>query len=80
LYSGYDKSSSIDILGYCMSISAKITSLTNPNKISVEDIYDALHPQIKNKFIEIKHNVSEWKYADKQTGQLYKLYTLQDLL
>jgi adenylate cyclase len=57
----------------------KITSLTNPNKISVgEDVYDVLydvlHPQIKNKFIEIKHNVSEWKYADKQTGQLYKLY------
>jgi hypothetical protein len=29
---------------------------------------------------EIKHNLSEWKYADTQTGKLYKLYTLQDLL
>jgi adenylate cyclase len=48
---GHDKSSLIDILGYSMSISAKITSLTNPNKISIgEDVYDVLHPQIKNKF------------------------------
>jgi adenylate cyclase len=75
---GQDKISLIDILGYCMSISAKITSLTTPNKISVgEDVYNVLHPQTKNKFTEVKHNLGEWKYADKQTGQLYKLYTLQ---
>jgi hypothetical protein len=62
-----------------MSISAKITSLTNPNKISIgEDVYDILYPQIKNKFIEAKHNLGDWKYANKQTGQLYKFYTLQD--
>jgi adenylate cyclase len=76
---GHDKSSLIDILGYCMSISAKITSLTNPNKISVgEDVYDVLDPLIKNKFIKIKHKLGDWKYANKQTGQLYKLYTLED--
>jgi class 3 adenylate cyclase len=76
---GHDKISLNDILGYCMSISAKITSLTNPNKISIgEDVYDILYPQIKNKFIEAKHNLGDWKYANKQTGQLYKFYTLQD--
>jgi adenylate cyclase len=76
---GHDKNSLNDILGYCMSISAKITSLTNPNKISIgEDVYDILYPQIKNKFIEAKHNLGDWKYANKQTGQLYKFYTLQD--
>jgi class 3 adenylate cyclase len=76
---GRDKNSLNDILGYCMSISAKITSLTNPNKISIgEDVYDILYPQIKNKFIEAKHNLGDWKYANKQTGQLYKFYTLQD--
>ena len=30
---GHDKSSPIDILGYCMSIAAKITSLADPNTI-----------------------------------------------
>jgi adenylate cyclase len=76
---GHDKISLNDILGYCMSISAKITSLTNPNKISVgEDVYDILYPQIKNKFVEAKHSLGDWKYANKQTGQLYKFYTLHD--
>jgi class 3 adenylate cyclase len=76
---GHDKSSSIDILGYSMSITAKITSLTNPNKITIgEDVYDILHPEIKSKFIEVNYNIGNWKYTDRQTGQLYKLYTLQD--
>jgi adenylate cyclase len=76
---GHDKSSFIDILGYCMSITSKITSLTNPDKITIgEDVYDILHPEIKSKFIEIKHSIEDWKYADRRTGTLYKLYTLQN--
>ena len=77
---GQDKSSLIDILGYSMSICSKITSLTNPNKITIgEDINDILHPEIRSKFTEVKYDIGSWKYSDKQTGQLYKLYTLQDL-
>jgi adenylate cyclase len=76
---GHDKSSLIDILGYSMSITAKITSVTNPNKITIgEDVYDILHPEIKSKFIEVKNNIGNWKYTDRQTGQIYKLYTIQD--
>jgi adenylate cyclase len=76
---GHDKSSLIDILGYSMSITAKITSLTNPDKITIgNDVYDILHPEIKSKFTEIKHNVGNWKYTDRRTGRLYKLYTLRD--
>jgi class 3 adenylate cyclase len=76
---GHDKSSLIDILGYCMSITAKLTALTNPNKITIdEDVYDILHPEIKSKFTEIKYDIDKWKYIDKHTGRLYKLYTLPD--
>jgi adenylate cyclase len=76
---GHDKSSLIDILGYSMSITAKLTSLTNPDKITIdEDVHDMLHPEIKSKFTEIKYDVEKWKYIDKHTGRLYKLYTLQD--
>ena len=75
---GHDKSSLIDILGYSMSITAKLTSLTNPDKITIdEDVYDILHPEIKVKFTEVKYDVEKWKYIDKHTGRLYKLYTLQ---
>jgi adenylate cyclase len=74
---GHDKSSLIDILGYSMSICSKITSLTTPNKITIgKDVYDILHPEIKTKFTEVKYDIGSWKYSDKQTGQLYKLYTL----
>jgi adenylate cyclase len=76
---GEDKSSLIDILGYCMSIAAKITSLTPPNRVSIgEDVYKMLHPGIRNKFKEVKFNVDEWKYTERHTGQLYKVYTMQD--
>lgn len=75
---GHDKSSLIDILGYSMSITAKLTSLANPNQITIdEEAYDMLHPEIKNKFTEIKYDIEKWKYIDKHTGRLYKLYTLQ---
>jgi adenylate cyclase len=76
---GHDKSSLIDILGYSMSITAKLTALTNPNKITIdEDVYDILHPEIKSKFTEINYDIEKWKYIDKHTGRIYKLYTLRD--
>jgi class 3 adenylate cyclase len=76
---GHDKSSLIDILGYCMSITSKMTSLTDPNKITIgKDVYDILHPEIKSKFTKIKDNIDDWKYTDRRTGELYKLYILQD--
>jgi adenylate cyclase len=75
---GNDRSSLIDILGYSMSITAKITAITNPNRITIgEDVFNILHPEIKERFAEIKLNPVEWKYADKETGKLYKLYTSQ---
>ena len=75
---GNDRSSLIDILGYSMSITAKITALTNPNRITIgKDVFKILHPEIKERFTEIKLNPLEWKYADRETGQLYKLYTSQ---
>jgi adenylate cyclase len=76
---GEDKSSLIDILGYCMSIAAKITSLTPPNRVSIgEDVYKMLHPGIRTKFKEIQLNMDEWKYTERHTGQIYKVYTMQD--
>jgi class 3 adenylate cyclase len=48
----HDESSAIDILGYCMSITAKITSITDPNRITIgEDVYNSLHPVLKTRFI-----------------------------
>jgi adenylate cyclase len=76
---GHDRSSLIDILGYCMNIAAKITSLSGPNKISVgQYVYKMLHPSIKPKFSEVKFSADEWRYTDRLTGQLYKVYSMSD--
>ena len=77
---GHDRSSQIDILGYCMNIAAKITSLTGPNMISIgQDVYKMLHPSIKSKFNEVKFSSDEWRYTDRHTGQLYKVYSMSDV-
>jgi class 3 adenylate cyclase len=74
---GYDKSSLIDILGYSMNVAAKITSLTAANKISVGNVvYKLLHPTIQSKF-ELLSIDQGWKYVDRETGELYKVFTMK---
>lgn len=76
---GHDLSSLIDILGYSISITAKITSLTNPNKITIgKDVYEVLHPEIKSEFVEVEQHTENWKYTDRMTGRIYNLYSLQN--
>jgi adenylate cyclase len=72
----YDKSSQIDILGYTMNVAAKITSLTNPNTVSVgENLYKLLHPGIQAEFHDLAHGTGEWDYINRDTGNIYKVYT-----
>ncbi len=73
---GYDQSSPIDILGYGMNVAAKITSLTDSNKVSVgENVYKLLHPNLQSEFHELLISESEWKYVNIKTGKPYKVYT-----
>jgi hypothetical protein len=37
-----------------------------------------LHPSIRAKYKEAKYSPDEWKYTDRETGKLYRVYTLQD--
>jgi adenylate cyclase len=74
---GHDKGSPIDILGYCISIAAKITSITESDKITVgKDVYFALGPILRNKFTEITPYTNDWRYTNRHTGNLYKLYVM----
>jgi len=72
----YDKSSQIDILGYTMNVAAKITSLTDHNRVSVgENLYKLLHPGIQPEFHELANVTGEWDYINRDTGNIYKVYT-----
>lgn len=76
---GHDRSSQIDILGYCMNIAAKITSLTGANRVSIgQYVYEMLHPSIKGSFNEVKFSTDEWRYTDRHTGQIYRVYSMSD--
>lgn len=67
--------SHVDILGPAMSIAAKITNLARPNQILIgEDVYDKLHPSLKESFEEVEWHGSQWNYHDRETGKLYKVY------
>lgn len=69
---GQDKSSSIDILGYWISITSKITTITEADQITVgKDVYFALDNALRNKFSEITSQVEDWKYTNRTTGNLY---------
>lgn len=73
---GHDESSLIDVLGYCMNRSAKITSLTSPNQIMIgECVYADLEYYMKMEFNEIMFDPKQWTYINKETGRLYTLYT-----
>lgn len=73
---GYDQSSPIDILGYGMNVAAKITSLTDPNKVSVgENVFKLLHPNLQSEIHELTPSEAEWKYVNLVTGKPYKVYT-----
>jgi adenylate cyclase len=75
---GYDRSSQIDLLGYTMNVAGKITSLTGPNQISVgENIYKLLHPNTQTEFQESSSLEDKWKYLDRDTDKIYKVYTLK---
>ena len=43
-----------------------------------EDVYKMLHPSIQAKFKEMKLSADGWKYTNRQTGQLYKVYMQAD--
>ena len=78
MFNGYDRSSQIDILGYTMNVTAKITSITGPNKVSVgANVYKLLHPNMQTQFQELTKLGDDWKYVVPDTGEIYKVYTLK---
>jgi class 3 adenylate cyclase len=75
---GSDKTRShVDILGPAVSIAAKITAVARPNQILIgEDVYEKLHPTLKDLFKKVEWHVSQWNYHDKKTGNLYVVYAM----
>ena len=78
-YGADEIKSHVDILGPGMSIASKITNLARPNQILIgEDVYEKLHPTLKQSFKEVEWHGNEWNYHDRETGKLYRVYACVD--
>jgi adenylate cyclase len=65
-----------DVLGYAISITAKMTALAKPNKIVIgELVYDALDKIDQKSTFQLLHIDHEiWDYVSDYTGDVYRLY------
>ncbi len=68
----------LDIIGYTMSITAKIAELARAwNIIIGEWVYNSLDTDMKSLFKETKVNKKLWNYKDSKEGKEYHLYILK---
>lgn len=68
----------IDLVGPCISMASKIMSAPGTNQILVGQSLYAVFSEgdkLKERFTEIKLPIDKWNFYDKQTGNVYKLYT-----
>ena len=57
-----------DILGYGISMAAKLTKLAKPNQIVTSHaIYISMHPLLRKRFSELEIAPRIWKYFDEKT-------------
>jgi adenylate cyclase len=62
-----DEKSYIDILGYGISMAAKLSSLANSNQVVISHaIYIGMHSSLRNKFSELELDPRMWKYIDER--------------
>jgi len=72
---GSAEKSHVDILGYGISMAAKITALAEPNQIlASQSIYNGVHPSMRKRFSELSLDPKIWNYTDEITGEIYRLY------
>jgi adenylate cyclase len=61
------KNSQLDILGYGISMAAKLSTLGQPNQVVISHtIYFGMHPSFRKKFIKMDLDPGRWKYVDEK--------------
>ena len=66
----------VDILGPSVSMAAKIQNLAQPDQIMVgSDIYTKLYNSIREYFIRLDLDESQWGYRSAKKGEVYPVYS-----
>ena len=64
-----------DILGYTISVTAKMTGTARPDQIMIgQFVYEALCDKGKEAFTPMPTDPEKWDYVSDHTGKIYKLY------
>lgn len=59
--------SHVDILGYGISMAAKLSTLARPNQVVISHgIYFGMHPSLRKKFVQMDLDPQMWKYKDER--------------
>ena len=57
----------VDILGYGISMAAKLSTLARPNQVVISHgIYFGMHPSLRKKFVQMDLDPQMWKYKDEK--------------
>jgi adenylate cyclase len=65
----------LDILGYTISVTAKMTGIAKPDQIMIgQFVYEALCDEAKEAFAPVQIGPEKWDYVSDYTGKIYKLY------
>ena len=66
----------LDILGYTISIAAKMTGFSGPNQIIIgQSVYEILDSVNRNRFIKVNVKSEDWNYINPTTGTVYDIYS-----
>jgi adenylate cyclase len=66
----------LDILGYTISIAAKMSALAKPNGIVIgQSVYDILDDKQKSTFESLPIRSDVWSYVSSNTGGAYRIYS-----
>jgi adenylate cyclase len=65
----------LDILGYTISITTKMTALARPDQIVIgQSVYNSLDNSQKSNFNVLLISPEVWNYVSENTGNIYRLY------
>jgi len=74
-YGSDEKNSLVDLIGPSMNMAAKIQGLAQPNQIVVgKDVFDRLHPNVQEIFVDITKNVKDWTYTSRNSDAVYRVF------
>lgn len=69
----------LDVLGYTISIAAKITAIAQPDQIIIGQlVYNILEEEQRRTFTRLSITPELWNYVSANTGKIYNLYRSMD--